>query len=141
MDSPSPYGHIIVYLQIKDILNKAHLFIKDTFQCTNLHVYSGNRLRGQPCYKNDHPNVSIISSFHCTYISTKHTCTVPLLIYAHLQMAIFLDQPSNVASKEHSVIVYSFLLFIPPPPPPPPPPPTHSSTNIVTTSDYKCVCA
>ena len=25
-----------------DTLNKGHLCIKDTFQCTNLHVYSGN---------------------------------------------------------------------------------------------------
>ena len=54
---------------IKDTLNKGHLCIKDTFQCTNL--YSGNTFLP---LKEDNlsimdkmirPNVSVIQRFHC----------------------------------------------------------------------------
>ena len=62
-------GHSYMYSG-KDTLNKGHLCIKGTFQCTNL--YSGNTFLP---LKEDNlsimdkmirPNVSVIQRFHCT---------------------------------------------------------------------------
>ena len=57
---------------IKDTLNKGHLCIKDTFQCTSL--YSGNTFL--PLKEDNlsimdkmiHPNVSVIQRFHCIHV-------------------------------------------------------------------------
>ena len=54
---------------IKDTLNKGHLCIKGTFQCTNL--CSGNTFKEDKLSiieKMMRPNVSVIQRFHCIWM-------------------------------------------------------------------------
>ena len=60
---------------IKDTLNKGHLCIKDTFQCTNLCTYSGNAFlprKVKPLIKDtlNKGHLCIKDTFQCTNLCT-----------------------------------------------------------------------